>query len=894
MGRVYAAYDEQLDRRVAVKVLHQDVDESSRTRVLREAQAMAKLSHPHVVPVFEAGDDPGGPYIAMELIEGKTLSVWQRGRAWREVLDVYLQAGEGLAAAHAVGLIHRDFKPQNVMIEDGDPPRARVLDFGIVQVGDTFEPSADSSSGGALDPGDDRLTRPGAMLGTPAYMAPEQYVGSAVTEAADQFSFCVSLWEGLYGQRPFAGSSFGELMDEVLGGKARLPTNTKVPSWVPAILRRGLSAKLSDRYPSMAALLGDLARDPAAHRQGMLRLGLAGLVVVATGAGAWAAGASNQDRCSETEGVAWSSERRDVVRSAIETTDVPFAADVAERTMGDLDAFAEAFRTTSTEVCEAAPKRSPALAERSDVCLARVSAEFDMVADALADADPALLGAAAGLVDGLPRPSRCNDLEALSSDVQPPSAEEKAAVERVRTDIQAVFVAKRAGKLERAQERIEAVRTQLEGLRYGPVHAEAALATAAVRLLEGEWEAAAAATRSALELAARHGDRNTMQAAAAQLLQVLGFRLHRYGEALAYREVAFGLAHGSAEEFRAHIGLGLTKRAAGDFTTAEEHIRLALDKQRELHPEASMQVLNARNALAIVLRAAGKLEEAREELRSLLETERVVLGAEHPDTINTIGTLSHVEASLGNHKDALVLAQSMLDAKRGRFGEVHSDVAAAHNAVGVALLGAKKLDDAFVAFEDAATVGEQTLGKTHPTVLGARGNQLGVLFQQGKLAEAETQLRAMIPPMVESFGAGHPSVVSMQQNLGLVLIDQKKLDEAEAVMRASLEAAIGTMGDDHPKIARWRADLAGVLLELERIDEALPFAETSWARYEGGGVGSPHEKGVSALVLAELYAAMERPDDARRLANEARASFSSEPEPNEASLAKVTEILESL
>jgi serine/threonine-protein kinase len=891
MGRVYAAYDEKLDRRVAIKVLHQEVDESSRTRVLREAQAMAKLSHPNVVPVFEVGDDPGGPYIAMELVEGKPLSLWQRDRPWRDVLDVYLQAGAGLAAAHAVGLIHRDFKPQNVMVESREPPRARVLDFGIVQVGETFEPSHDSASGGALDPSDDRLTRPGAMLGTPAYMAPEQYVGSAVTEAADQFSFCVSVWEGLHGQRPFTGSSFGELMDEVMGGKAKLPDRTDVPGWVHAILRRGLSAKIGDRYPSMSALLAELAHDPAAQRQGLLRLGFAGAALVATGVGAWVAGAANDDRCDELPGVEWSSEHRDTVRSAIEATAVPFAADVSARAMGDLDAFADAFQAASAAACRAVPKRSAALAERSEVCLARVSAEFDMVTDALADADPGVLERAASLVDGLPRPSRCNDVESLSSDVEPPPPGEKAAVERVRTDIQAVFVAKRAGKVELAQDRMESVRTQVDGLSYGPIHAEVALATAAVRLLEGDWEAAVAATRTSLEQAARHDDRGTMQVAAAQLLQVLGFRLHRYDEALAYREVAFGFAKGPSDAFRAHVGLGLTMQASGDFKTGEEHIRLALAEQREQYPDASMQVLNARHALAIVLRAGGKLEQARAELESLLETERVVLGAEHPDTINTTGTLANVEVSLGNHESALILARSMLDAKRERHGEVHSDVAVAHNAVGAALLAGGKLDEAFKAFENAVTIGGKTLGETHPTVLGARGNQLGVLFKQGKLAEAEQQLRVMIPPMVETFGPGHPSVTSMRQNLGLVLLNQDKFEDAESVMREVLASATQTMGEDHPQVARWRSDLARVLLELDRADEALPLAKASWARYEAGG-GSPYEQGVSALVLARVHAAQGNGADARTLATRAKALFSSDAEPDEESLAEVGKLLD--
>ena len=228
MGQVYAAYDERLDRRVALKLLKESSTSGptaeGRQRVLREAQAMARLSHPNVVQVFEVGEHEGQLFIAMEYVEGETLGDWQSGRPWRQVLEAYLQAGEGLAAAHDAGLTHRDFKPHNVVIEEPThgTMRARVLDFGIARVG---EDAPDVTDGRSRETGtvsrDHKLTATGRLLGTPAYMAPEQFEFAALGSQTDQFAYCVSVWEGLYGERPFRGVTVPELMHAVLPGGAR-------------------------------------------------------------------------------------------------------------------------------------------------------------------------------------------------------------------------------------------------------------------------------------------------------------------------------------------------------------------------------------------------------------------------------------------------------------------------------------------------------------------------------------------------------------------------------------------------------------------------------------------------------------------------------------------------
>ena len=237
MGVVYAAYDEALDRKVAIKLLHEH-DAGGGDRLLREAQALARLSHPNVVGVYEVDRALGSIYIAMEFVVGATLREWlaARQRTLPEIVDVFTQAGRGLAAAHAVGLIHRDFKPDNVMV--GDDGRVRVFDFGLARsVGaQRSEERAEESRASQASKRSSlraEMTIDGSILGTPAYMAPEQYLGGATDARTDVFAFCVALHEALYRQRPFAGATFQALRESVCrGAVASPPPDASVPSWL--------------------------------------------------------------------------------------------------------------------------------------------------------------------------------------------------------------------------------------------------------------------------------------------------------------------------------------------------------------------------------------------------------------------------------------------------------------------------------------------------------------------------------------------------------------------------------------------------------------------------------------------------------------------------------------
>jgi serine/threonine protein kinase len=256
MGVVWKADDPKLGRQVAVKVLKR-ADEALTERLVREARSMAQVNDPHVVTVYEVGESGDGTtFIAMELVAGKSLRSWQREqRTAREIIEAYSAAGRGLAAAHAAGIVHRDFKPDNVLV--GDDKRIRVTDFGL---------AAAKPTPGAAPPaiGDVNLTTSGSVLGTPAYMAPEQFIGGNVDPRTDQFNFCVALYEALYNDRPFEGKTFAELGDNVMFGKVKpAPAGSQVSSALRAILLKGLSVKPGDRYATMNDLLVELGRDRA-------------------------------------------------------------------------------------------------------------------------------------------------------------------------------------------------------------------------------------------------------------------------------------------------------------------------------------------------------------------------------------------------------------------------------------------------------------------------------------------------------------------------------------------------------------------------------------------------------------------------------------------------------
>ncbi|HEY0136911.1 MAG TPA: serine/threonine-protein kinase, partial [Nannocystis sp.] len=400
MGVVYKAFDPDLDRKVALKLLLGQATPQARARLLREAQAMAKLSHPNVVPVFDVGVVDGQVFVAMDFVDGMTLSVWMESRhPWQDVVEVFVQAGRGLAAAHAVGLIHRDFKPDNVLLRR-DPAtgelQAQVADFGLArrddETGESItrpEPAVVMQSRHSLL--DQGLTRIGAVIGTPTYMSPEQHVGATVDARTDQFSFCVALFEALYGERPFTGETL-EALAIAASGPRRPPPDRKVPGWLYRLCLRGMQPAREARFPDMEALLLEISRRRAQGRHRWFAAAGGVAVIGALAAVLVNRGQPAEQRCAggpaRVAGV-WDEAVQARAEQAFAATGVVYAADAWKAARGHVDRYGEAWATMYRDSCEATDRgeQSAELMDLRTACLGRALQDLSALARLYVAAD---------------------------------------------------------------------------------------------------------------------------------------------------------------------------------------------------------------------------------------------------------------------------------------------------------------------------------------------------------------------------------------------------------------------------------------------------------------------------------------------------------------------------
>ncbi len=494
MGIVLEAFDPELDRRVAVKLLRPTrIGSRASRRLLREAQVMARLSHPNVVQVYDAGVVDGRVFLAMELVRGRTLRAWldDRPRGWREVLQRFVDAGRGIAAAHEAGIIHRDFKPENVLIaEDG---RVRVADFGLANCDDATH---DSPVPSARPRGESTLTSTGAVVGTPVYMAPEQHAGLEVDAAADQFSFCVALHEALYGQRPFAGTSAIQVAANVLAGRyVDPPRPRRAPRWLAEVLRRGLSVERDARWPGFPALLAALERDPAVRRRRWVGAALLVNTIATTG---WAlATRTDATPCDSGEariGAVWNDDARVAMTEALGGS-ARFDALAGEKVVDALDRYAGDWAEAHEVTCVAHHEGeiSSELLDSAMNCLQLRHAAIERFVELVRGGDPRVLARASAAAVGLPPIASCTDRHALTMQVAPPEDPDAAmAVDRLRERLTRAEVAHDAGSIESAQAELEDIERGASALAYAPLVAEVSLVSGRKAMDRFEWAQAAA------------------------------------------------------------------------------------------------------------------------------------------------------------------------------------------------------------------------------------------------------------------------------------------------------------------------------------------------------------------------------------------------------------------
>lgn len=461
MGTVYAAYDPKLHRNIALKLLHRDHPFRSGTQeLIREAQAIARLNHPNVVAVHDVGTFEERVFLTMELVEGSTLRRWAQtpGRTWEEILSIFVQAGEGLAAAHAAGIVHRDFKPENVLV--GVDGRARVLDFGLAQL----------TQGGEDPNAGPDLSANGVIAGTPAYMAPELRAGARADGRSDQYSFCVALYEALHGRRPGDTPPVGERR------------RAKMPGWLDAVLARGLSEDPSARFPSLSALLEALRGAPRVRRRRMLTVGAAALVGLGAAVG-WRA--TGHDPCAGSvvslRGV-WDAARRSELHRAFVASGQPRASERASEVAARLDRATTDWVRLRSEACGAALAAPQAQAAADQMlCLEQWLVEVRYLVEVLSAADGETVERAGQATGALSPPSACLSA-ATRPPVQPPAdeqARERAA--RIRERLAEAKALAGAGKHARALPIAEAASSEAAAIGDRPLQAEALFQTGRVQ-----------------------------------------------------------------------------------------------------------------------------------------------------------------------------------------------------------------------------------------------------------------------------------------------------------------------------------------------------------------------------------------------------------------------------
>jgi eukaryotic-like serine/threonine-protein kinase len=836
MGVVYLAEHIELQRQVALKLHLGEIDSQELARLRREARVMARLSDPNVLAVHGVGTHEGRMFIAMEFAEGGTLKTWleARARPWRETVAMLAAAGRGLAAAHRVGVVHRDFKPDNVLIGADDEPR--VADFGLAR---RWDDPLELPAGPAPRGPDDahRFTVTGAVVGTPAYMSPEQFDGIEVGPASDQFSFCVVLYEALLGRRPFMGRTTMELAAAVHMGELQpVPPGVRVPGRLLSIVARGLRPVPGDRHASMEALVDALerVREARARRTrwavGVATLGVALLV------GQQLAVMAAPEPCENAEqglGAAWDEAGRAAVAAAW-----PAGAEPQQSAaLAAIDAWAGDWGAQRREVCEATRVRE----EQSELaftlrmaCLDRMAARLQALTGELARATGGSEPTAALVQAELPELAQCEDVEALDRLVNRLSDQSMlASAEQDRAWTEAGALLTRAitrrrlardGWVELAEQALElAQRHHLAAVESG-----ALVLLAHDRVARGDTKAADALADRALRLALSVG----------------------------HDDAASELVVGRAE----------TAIEAGRPDDAALHLSYfdaLVTRVRRL------DVVDAYRRRARVVRgrihlARGEAEATLRELAPLVDDPALEVELRR----TALGAVGAAHEDLGQHAQAIATWERLVHLDEAAEDPDAPGLVAALNNIATARLSLGEPEAALADLIRAEAVATRSLGAEHPFLPALLTNQGLAQRRLGRLPQARALQERSLALRLRIYGDAHPSLAYALDELGELARLQGELVGALAHLDRALRLREDSLGADHPLVADTLTVVARVHLDggdTTRAQAVLGRAHAIVGRENG----DPVDRAEIELLLAKATQAAD-PDAARHWAAEAR------------------------
>nr|WP_255216483.1 serine/threonine-protein kinase [Pseudenhygromyxa sp. WMMC2535] len=749
MGVVYAAHDPQLDREVALKVLPPGRHSPrAQARLQREAQTLARLAHPNVVGIYDVGTEGELLYIAMERIVGCSLRVWiaERERAWPALLDTFLAAGRGLVAAHEAGLVHRDFKPDNVLVDERGV--ARVVDFGLARLV-AAERGEGAASMGPESPDLRTLTQGGEVAGTPAYMAPEQRVGLVSDARADQYAFCVALWEALFGVRPPGD------VDPATGGG--------VPRVIRRALARGLATDPARRWPSLATLLGVLEdarrrRDPGRLRR-RRQLAVGALATCGLGLGVILGVLDHrrsQERAQaivacerEAAALGWTEAQAESLVAAFVATGAPNAAQTAEALAARNAEFVAAWSEARRALCLARTVEhdiEASLAQRRQLCLDQRRAAFEAFLAVFGDPSPAQVGGALETAIGPDALERCADDQALMRmPALPEDPEVRGQVADLSIALQRVRVDHQLGEYTRGLATTKTLLARVEALDYAPLEARARYQLGSFHQLLGDFEAAVREWSEAFRIAVQVGDDRTAAAAAGNLAFIEGYQLGRIDAGIRWAELAgvyyerSGGDDPRAEARRLEImAIMLAERGAYEraIVMYERALALWLELGGPQHRMVAQVSLN----LAAARYDIGELEPAYTGSVEALKVFEALYGEDSPRTARVQATVATYAFALGRYDEAeRALEAAMAVWREAHDGDAHADLGDGYNTLADVRRAQGRLDEAVAAYRHALELHEQAHDE-HEATADTMTNLADALVERGTeadLAEAE-------------------------------------------------------------------------------------------------------------------------------------------------------------
>jgi serine/threonine protein kinase/tetratricopeptide (TPR) repeat protein len=764
---VYAAFDPDTQKKVAIKLVRvteteADADEdAARQRMLEEAEALAGLSHPCIAEVYEVGTIDRWIYLVMEFLDGIDLRKWIEARddpfPWREVLRVFREAGRGLVAAHKAGIVHRDFQPSSVLLCKGG--RICVLDFGLGREEAPEESDdLDVSELKHSFPGDvptqgDRpatITRTGQTLGTPWYMAPEVHITHRSDAKSDQFSFCVALYEALYGERPFqATRPIAFAMEAVRHNVRPVPSGSSVPGWLRAVVLRGLHPRPDERWPSMEALLRELARDPVASRK-RWALGGVALVVIAAGAFVLARQVEEERRsCTPDEALlvgVWDPDRRAELEAAVTGTGRPWAAETWSTLEDGIDRWTAHWLELSEAACVATRIRGDATEELYDLrvsCLERQLGQIEALGHLLERADPATVDGAYGLVTELVSPKTCTFTDDLTA--RPAIAEAVAdRVEAAQRDLDQAEAMRRDGRHDQAASHAESLVRAIEPLGHAPLHVDALLLLGRAQLHRGELQAAEDALAASATAAARAGlDRQVVEAFT-DLATVIAAR-GRPAEAERFAALAEAIVdRRQYDRLRPALAATLGDVAAAAHRPADALSHYYRAAELETHRDDTHPLRRAP-----LFRKIGRMLSARADhataighFREALATLQEALGPRHPALADVLEELAEAQRGAGEIEDALATLNRALEVREPVARPIDQGRALVRIAEIEAAAG--KLTEAREHFGQAERVLEPVGAAAEGVLARALVGHGNLLLDEGKAGDAIEPLRRAV------------------------------------------------------------------------------------------------------------------------------------------------------